>query len=244
MNTNDTTTIERETWEQDGEESRRSAGQKFSIKVGNDRLEFRKLKIEDPVPTGRQIIEAAGFSPADEHLIFEVSHDRRLCELKLDETTNLSSSGKERFLVFDSDRSWRGIIDGKRFEWGAREITGHVLKWLSNVNSGKYGVWLERAEEPDLLIGDDEAVSLDPAGVERFRTDRLFKICIEDQVIPWDSKTITTEQIAELGGWDVPQGVIEVDEEQNERTLKPGEVVKLRPGVSYGKKLCFKRGAA
>jgi hypothetical protein len=42
---------------------------------------------------------------------------------------------------------------------------------------------------------------------------------------------------------DASNGVIEVDEDQNERTLAPGEVIKLRPGVAYGKKLCFKRGA-
>ncbi len=215
----------------------------FDIQIGNELLEFRDLKLADPVPTGRQIIEAADFRPAEEYLIFQVSHDRRLTEIKLDQTTDLRDRREERFIIFRSDRSWRGIIDGKRFEWGAREILGRVLKWLAGVEPDKFGVWLERKDEPDKLIGDDEKVSLNPSGVERFRTDRLFSICIEGKPFPWDSKTITTEQIAALGGWDVSQGVIEVDEDQNERTLAPGEVIKLRPGVAYGKKLCFKRGA-
>jgi hypothetical protein len=214
----------------------------FTMQIGNEALEFREAELPDPVPTGRQVIEAAGFGPADEFLIFEVSHGNRLTELKLDQTTDLRDRREDRFLIFKSDRSWRGVIDGKRFEWGARDIAGHVLKWLAGVDPDKFGVWLERKDDPDLLIADDEKASLKPSGVERFRTDRLFKICIEDHVFPWDSKTITTEQIAELGGWDPAQGVIEVDEDQNERTLAPGEVVKLRPGVAYGKKLCFKRG--
>ena len=32
----------------------------FEIHVGNEALEFRELKMADPVPTARQIIEAAG----------------------------------------------------------------------------------------------------------------------------------------------------------------------------------------
>ena len=210
--------------------------------MGNEALEFRPLALTDPVPTGRQIIENAGFSPAEEYLVFAVSHDRRLTELKLDQTTDIRGPGKEQFLIFHSDRSWRGLIDGKRFEWGSRTILGRVLTWLAGVDPDKYGVWLELRHEPDKLIGDDETVSLTPAGVERFHTDLLFRLCIEDEIYPWPKNTITTEEIAELGGWDVSQGVIEVDEDQNERNLAPGEVIKLRPGLSFGKKLCFKRG--
>ena len=117
-----------------------------------------------------------------------------------------------------------------------------MLEWLARVDPATHGVWLELRDEPDRLIADDEQVSLSPAGVERFRTDLLIRVCIEDVFHPWPRATITTEEIAELGGWDISQGVIEVDSDQNERTLSPDEVIKLRPGVSFGKKLRFKRG--
>jgi len=214
----------------------------FTVQVGDDALDFRPVEVTDPVPTGRQIIDAAGFRPAEEHLIFQVAHDRRLTELKLDETTDIQEHGRERFLIFRSDRSWRGIIDGKRFEWGVREIRGRVVKWLGGVDPETHGVWLALRDEPDRLIGDDETASLTPAGVERFRTDLLIRLCIEDEFYPWPRNTITTEEIAELGGWNPADGVIEVDADQNERTLEPGEVIELRPGISFGKKLCFKRG--
>lgn len=217
-------------------------GGKYVIEVGDEALKFRELKFGDPVPTGQQIIAAAGFSLPEECLIFEVSHDHRLTELKLDQTTDIRSHREERFLIFRSDRSWRGILDGKRFEWGAREILGRVLKWLADVNPEKYGVWVELRDEPDRLIADDESASLSPTGVERFRTGLLIQLCIEDKTYPWPRDTITTEEIAELGGWDVSQGVIEVDEDQNERPLVPGEGVKLRPGLTFGKKVRFKRG--
>ncbi len=65
---------------------------------------------------------------------------------------------------------------------------------------------------------------------------------IEGQEIPWDQDTITTEQIAELGGWDISQGVIEVDKDNNERTLAPGEIIEIKPGHGFGKKHKWKRG--
>jgi hypothetical protein len=69
-----------------------------------------------------------------------------------------------------------------------------------------------------------------------------YTLNIEGQHIPWESDTITTEQIAELGGWNVSQGVIEVDKDNNERTLAPGEVVEIKPGQGFGKKHKWKRG--
>lgn len=69
-----------------------------------------------------------------------------------------------------------------------------------------------------------------------------FILSIEGNEYPWDHDTITREQIAQLGGWDVSQGVIEVDKDNNERTLAPNEVVDLKPGMGFGKKHKWKRG--
>ena len=69
-----------------------------------------------------------------------------------------------------------------------------------------------------------------------------FFLNIEGAEVPWDEDTITTEQIAELGGWDISQGVIEVDQHNVERTLAPGEVIEIKPGHGFGKKHLWKRG--
>lgn len=225
-----------------GEDSGKAPDGTFAINVGNDALEFRDVDLGDPVPMGRQIIEAAGLSPVEEFLVFAVSPERRLTEVKLDDTVDIRGDGEESFLIFRCDRSWRGLIDGKRFEWGAEAIAGQVLKWLARVDPETHGVWLELRDEPDRLIADDERVSLSSAGVERFRTDLLLRVCVEDVFHPWSRSTITTEEIAALGGWETSLGVIEVDSEQNERTLAPEEVIELRSDVSFGKQLRFKRG--
>ena len=69
-----------------------------------------------------------------------------------------------------------------------------------------------------------------------------FFVNIEGNFLPWPQDTITTEQIAKLGGWDLTQGVIEVGEDNTERTLAPGEIIQLTPGQTFGKKHKWKRG--
>ncbi len=72
---------------------------------------------------------------------------------------------------------------------------------------------------------------------------KVFKLDIEGQLFEWEESTITTEQIAELGGWDPSLGVVLIDlKTQDERTLQPGEVVELKPGQGFSKKIRFKRG--
>jgi len=69
-----------------------------------------------------------------------------------------------------------------------------------------------------------------------------FTLDIEGTLHPWDKDTITTEEIMTLGGWDPSQGAIEIGKDNNERTLKPGEVIELKPGLGFSKKIRFKRG--
>jgi len=69
-----------------------------------------------------------------------------------------------------------------------------------------------------------------------------YLLNIEGEEYEWDQDTITTEQIAELGGWDVSSGVIEVDKDNNERTLAPGEIIEIKPGHGFGNKHKWKRG--
>ncbi|MCI0458583.1 MAG: multiubiquitin domain-containing protein [Gemmataceae bacterium] len=71
---------------------------------------------------------------------------------------------------------------------------------------------------------------------------KKFFVNTEGTEHPWDQPTITTEQIAQLGGWDPSLGVIEIDKDNNERTLRPGEVVELKPGHGFAKKIRFRRG--
>jgi hypothetical protein len=74
------------------------------------------------------------------------------------------------------------------------------------------------------------------------RHDPSYSVNIEGVECSWSAPTITTEDIANLGGWDSAQGVIEVDPDNNERTLAPGELVHIKPGHGFAKRVRWKRG--
>jgi len=82
----------------------------------------------------------------------------------------------------------------------------------------------------------------DVAAAPQAQAEKTYILDIEGVDVPWHQDTITTEQIAELGGWNVSQGVIEVDQHNNERTLAPDEVVTVKPGMGFGEEHRWKRG--
>lgn len=72
---------------------------------------------------------------------------------------------------------------------------------------------------------------------------RTYVVNVEGVDHDWPSPTITTAQIRELGGFAATDPVIEVDLADNsERTLAENEIVEIKPGIGFGKKIKFKRG--
>lgn len=128
--------------------------------------------VDDPVITGAQLLAVAGKRPADEFLVFQILRDGQIEEIRLDETVDLRKPGLERFTTSKSDRSFRLVIDGRRFEWGAPFITGLKLKQLAGVDPQSYGVWLEVLGGEDRPIENTETVDLQDPGVERFFTGK------------------------------------------------------------------------
>ena len=75
------------------------------------------------------------------------------------------------------------------------------------------------------------------------KKDPKYLIDIEGALVPWSSDTITVAQLRELAAVDASQPMIEVDLKHNtERTLDDNEIIELKPGKGFGKKILFKRG--
>ena len=142
----------------------------YRVQIGDELLAYRSALIEDPVPTGRQVLEAAGAHPVVEYSVFQVLQNGQLEGLRLDETTDLRTRGVEKFLIFHSDRSFRLDVDGVVFDWGTSRICGRVFKVLAKVDLTTYGVWQEIPGKDDLAIGDEQFADLTANGVERFFT--------------------------------------------------------------------------
>jgi hypothetical protein len=142
----------------------------YGILVGDEMLHISPVVISDPVPTGQQILIAAGFRQPAEHLLFQMLSDGQLEEIRPEETTDLRICGAEKFLVFHSDRSFRLQLDDRTFEWGATLISGATLKCLAGVSINDHDVWLHIQNGADQLIGDTELADLTKPGVEHFST--------------------------------------------------------------------------
>lgn len=72
---------------------------------------------------------------------------------------------------------------------------------------------------------------------------RQYILNIEDENYAWESGTITVPQIRELAGIPADQPIQEINlETQEERTLAEDEVIRLKPGQGFSKKVKFQRG--
>jgi hypothetical protein len=79
-------------------------------------------------------------------------------------------------------------------------------------------------------------------GCDEHASQDRFCLNIEGTQHPWEKPTITTEEIAGVGHWDPAQGVIEIRADNTERTLAPGEIIRLLPGHVFCRRVRWKRG--
>jgi hypothetical protein len=69
-----------------------------------------------------------------------------------------------------------------------------------------------------------------------------YTVDIEGTLYPWNEDTITVPQLRDLGNLPSDVPVIEVDKDNNQRTLGEDEVVQLKPGLGFSKKVKYARG--
>lgn len=140
---------------------------RLRIEIGDENLNFTAFVLDDPVVTGRQVIETAGNRPVEDHLVFQILKDGAIENLRLDESTDLRAGGVERFLVFHAAESYRFELDGRVIEWGACAIGEAVLRKLAGIPDN-YSIWQERRDQEDLLLQRGGRADLAPKGLERF----------------------------------------------------------------------------
>lgn len=70
-----------------------------------------------------------------------------------------------------------------------------------------------------------------------------YEVDIEGQIYPWQQDTITVPDLRGLAHYDADQQMIEIDLKDNtERVLSDDDVIGLKPGKGFAKKVAFKRG--
>jgi hypothetical protein len=113
-----------------------------------------------------QLARAAGFSVDDCVYVLQLRTDDQIEDVRAAESVSLEDG--RRFIIAQSDRSYRLSMDGDVLDWPNRFITAATLRRLAGVAVSKV-IYLEKTNEPDRLLAEDEMVDLDEPGVERFR---------------------------------------------------------------------------
>jgi Prokaryotic E2 family E/Multiubiquitin len=140
---------------------------RFRVLIADEDLNFKKHVFDDPKVLGRQLIEAVGGHPVDEHVAIAILPNGDFEDIRLDESYDLRGRGAEKVLVARTDRVFKFKIDDKDLEWPRACITGFVLRKLADLPAN-YNLWQEIPGQQDQKIGDGDVINLADKGVERF----------------------------------------------------------------------------
>src|SRR4051812_48515304 len=139
----------------------------FRIAVADETLNFREVRIADPVPLGRQILEAAGAHPIDQYSLFGLMLNGDFEDVRIDEPFDLRARGIEKFVYFLTDRTFKFTIDNRQLEWGKPLISGKALRKLADLQPN-YTLYLEVRGGQDREVAETAIFDLSKPGIERF----------------------------------------------------------------------------
>lgn len=179
----------------------------YRIRYAQDDLHFRELRLRDPVPLGRQILDAAGVDPRDGFSLLAILPSGDFEDVRLDEKVDLRARGKERFIAFQTDRLFKMTLDERQVDWGKPFVSGRALAQLAALDE-KTSVFLEVRGGTDRLLGAKDLVDLREPGIERFITapspSPKLEIIVNARSRLIDVRQLTYEALVQLAFPDVP----------------------------------------
>jgi len=172
--------------------------QEYRFLLAQGDLNFQSRVVSDPVPLGRQLLEAAALDPRDGYSLVAILPSGDFEGVRLDEPFDLRERGAERFIAFLTDRDFKLTLNDHELLWGKPVISGTILYGLAKPADGE-GVFLEVPGGEDRLIEHGELIDLTQPGIERFITARLtFEIIVNSRQRTVNARTVTFEQIVQL----------------------------------------------
>ncbi len=146
-------------------------GARHRIEVADQTLTFRAVQIHHPTPNGAQLAKAAGFKPAQGVIVLRVHANGELEGIRPGEVVDLRDL-EGRFVIVESDRACRFTLDGERFYWPCRIVSGGALRELGKIPADN-AIYLEQGDRAHRPIGDHDLVDLDGVRVEAFYSRKI-----------------------------------------------------------------------
>lgn len=183
----------------EGRALRPARGYRFLLAQGD--LNFQSRQVSDPVPLGRQLLEAGTLDPRDGYSLFAILPSGDFEDVRLNEPFDLRERGAERFVAFLTDRDFMLTLNDDELRWGKPVVSGTVLYGLAKPGKGE-AVFLEVRGGEDRLIEHGDLIDLGESGIERFITAQkpptTFEIIVNSRPRTVDARTVTFEQIVQL----------------------------------------------
>lgn len=212
----------------------RDAAGVFSVELGDETFQFRRVHFDDRKVVGAQIAEAAGAHPIEAFVILRHLRSGELESIRPTEPVDLGEEGVERFFVTRGDDLHRFTVEGLSMEWPKAKLAAKYIKFLANAEDEQMLVL--DTEDGDVALKDDDQVDLTAKGVERLLLRHPPKrVTVYYKEAPFELKrgVYTTEQLVAV--FSAPAGyLLDLIEQDGEfRELKPGEHIKVREGMEF-----------
>jgi hypothetical protein len=168
-------------------------------------LQFHRGEVDDKAPTGEQLARAAGFKPAQPATVLHFLQDGELEDIRPTETVVLTTD-EERFVIVETDRLFLFTVDGERFEWPVRLISGGTVRKLGKIPHDRE-LLLDCEDERDKMIGRHELVDLGRPGVETFKSrKRTWELNVQGVPVTSDAPSIVVRTALVDAGFDPNAG--------------------------------------
>ncbi|UWQ57289.1 multiubiquitin domain-containing protein [Leisingera caerulea] len=179
-----------------------------------------KRTLSDAEPTGRQILEAFDRLPADEHVLLYLPRNGKLEEISIDETLDLRERGPERFFAFKTDRLLNFVANGRRFSWGAQQISVALIRLVTRIPRGE-ALFLEQTDAPDKELANDDTVRLSGKGLERLVSRQSsWKLNVQGVLLTLTTPVIVVKDALAQAGFDPNKDWITILKRKGEAKLQ------------------------
>jgi hypothetical protein len=227
-----------------------SAGQgEFLAQISDESFTFRQAHFPDRKVTGAQIAAATGAHPVEDFVVLQQLPNLELETLRPIELADLSNP--VRFFVIKGDGTHKFVVDGLNFEWPKKAISGLNIKRLIGKDEDDVDLLLEREDQPDKVVADDDDVRLSADGVEKLRTRPAkvhVQIIVNLREHEWTKKKISFEELVAIA-YPVPPPGQEIvytvtyhsgPPPRPEGTLTKEQSVKVEDGMVFNVKFTDK----
>lgn len=198
------------------------------IEIAGVDLEFREVRISDPRITGAQILALYGAQPRDAFVVLQWLESGDIEEIRADELVDVTGGERPRFIVAETDRLFRLILNDRSVSWPERKITEAALRTLGSIPDDER-LYVRREDVADEPIAQGGALALGDAGVEVvYSKSEVWKLNVQGNAIESREPTIIVRDALVRAGFTPDGWIIVLKTAEGKRQVELDHVIDLR----------------